>query len=327
LLAAVAAGRLPAAVAPVAPRAGAPEALTTRLSASGRRSLSPARTPVFGPARGRRRGVRQGLLMAAVPATALTAVLAAQLPGLTSTNDAAEGAGGQPGSPAPGCTARYDAYRSPDGSFTAELTVTEAGARTPGRWLVSFAVPAGQRLVASSGAVRLEQRADSVTIDVARTGSDGTATIGLRGRYGTGEGEPTDFALNGTPCGRASTSIVSTTTTTGAKPAGDGAPEAGPGEPASGDGTPRGRRRDASTGQRPSGGSDAGATPTADPSPSSRGSSAPLPPARTPDAPTPTPTEAPTQTPGPVETTAPPGDPTPTESAGGVPGTEPTQTS
>ncbi|MGC5022375.1 protein kinase domain-containing protein [Micromonospora sp. DT47] len=332
-------GRRPATiVGPAVPRAAAPEqVLTTRLAAPASRSTQPVRVPAIGPAAGDgppRRSVRRGLLLAAAPATALTAltaVLAAQLPGLTSANDAAEGAGTGVASPAAGCTARYTADRAPDATFRADLTVTSTGPQAPQAWILSFALPAGQRLTGSSGDVRLRQRAGTVTVDVGRAAPAGTATIGLRGTYDTtaAGGEPTGFALNGLPCGRASTSITSTTT--GSLPADDQGGVNGPGGVSGGGsgGTAPGadgRDADGPYAGDPSRPVDVPSAPTAGPASSQSAATAAPQRSRTAGEPSPTGTTAPPDTPGPVESTETGGEPAPTSSTGDAPAAEPSAT-
>ncbi|MFF5173361.1 protein kinase [Micromonospora sp. NPDC000089] len=328
LLAEVAGVRPSTVVTPLAAASPADPAHTTRLAAPPRRPARAVPAPAGRPARPRR-GVPRAVLLTAAPAVALAAVFAGQLPGLTSTDDAAEGAAA---GPAAGCTARYTANRAPDGTFTADLTVTRTGPRSSDAWALSFGLPAGQRVTGGSDNARLTQRADRVTVDLGAPPAAGTATVTLRGTYRSADrGGPTDFALDGLPCGQAATSITSTTAAqpsevTGA-PAG-GADGGGAGAPVSG-------------GARATHGPRAGdpVGPAANPKPTATDGPAPTPPgaptasatavpgsttavprpAPTSAEPSPTESTAAPQTPAPTESTEAGGEPTPTESAAAEP--------
>ncbi|SCG54128.1 serine/threonine-protein kinase [Micromonospora halophytica] len=275
----------------------------------------------------RRRGAaRRGLLLAAVPSTALAAVLAAQLPGLTSTDDAAEGAGAGSDASSSGCTARYTSHRASDGTFTADLTVTHAGAARSENRTLSFALPAGQRLTGGTEGVHLLRRVRNVTVRVdGPAGPDGTTTVGLWGTYDDStRGEPTGFAVNGVPCRRASTSITSTTVATpSVRPsrttpgAGGGQDEettasARPTDPtAGGSSTPASPDRTPTTGP-PTGAPTSPGVPGVSPRPTT-GAPSPT------QSPSPAQSPSPPDAPGPVESTQPDTPATPTASTGESP--------
>lgn len=256
-----------------------------------------------------RRALRRSLLLAVAPATALAAVLTAQLPGLTSADDAAEGAGAGESSAASDCIARYTTRRAPDGTFTADLAVSHTGAQAPASWVLSFALPPGQRLTDSSAAVRLGPGTDTVTIDLGGDEPpDGTATVSLRGTYeAAGEGMASNFALNGLRCREASTSITSMTLTTPGP--GDRETDRNPSGGRGGDAT--GGSSDAPASEDPTGSDD----PTGNPD----GSLSPTPDASD-TAPTPS---TPPATPSP--TGSPAGTPSPSAGSGDGPSAEPSR--
>ncbi|MGC1214022.1 MAG: hypothetical protein WA890_22525, partial [Micromonospora sp.] len=245
---------------------------------------------------------RQAALLAALPVTALAVVLGAQLPGLTSTNDAAEGAGPNP-LPVPrtasGCLASYTSHRAADGTFSAELTIRvsdDADGRTA-RPVLSFRLPAGQRLTSAGGNGRPHQSGRRVTLRLPDPTTGGRpATLTLRGTYdAASRGAADDFMVDGLPCERASTSVILAPPVPGTEGAASTAAEdRARGNAASGDSeTPRegGRRGPATATTRPAGRtpSSPGAVPTA--------SAAPTPSGATPASPAPgTSTAAPSPT-------------------------------
>ncbi|MFC7546851.1 protein kinase [Plantactinospora sp. GCM10030261] len=194
-------------------------ARTVRISRPVPRPVRSVSTAAAGPDRAsrRRRPTRRQAFVAAVPTVAVAALLVAQLPGLTSTDDAAEGAGA---AGTEGCVARYTARHVTDGTFTAALAVTNTGGRTLPDWSLSFSLPAGHRLTDGGPGVAQQGRTVTVTPDDPIAAA-GTVTLDLSGTYDvTGGGAPTGFTVNGVSCERASTSVVSTPQT----PVTDGVP-------------------------------------------------------------------------------------------------------
>lgn len=238
----------------------------------------------------RRRPFRRGVLLAALPAVAAAAVLGAQLPGLTSTDGAAEGAGGN-ASPAPpiGCLAHYASRRAADGTFSADLTIrlTRIGDGGAARPVLSFTLPAGQRLTGAGRNGQPRQAGRRVTLPLPGSAADGRpVTLALRGTYDTAVPAVADgFAVDDVPCERASASViltppVSVTKDGGTPSTGDdrrprSAADDAPGSPAQ-----NGRRGAAPTTRL------SGAAPS--PRGSSPASAAPAPSAAAPSSPAPT---------------------------------------
>ncbi|WP_255607795.1 serine/threonine-protein kinase [Micromonospora sp. PLK6-60] len=271
----------------------------------------------------RRRPVRRAVLVGGVPAVLAGAVLAAQLPGFTSTRDAAEGATQASEPAARGCTVAYAAQRAVDGTFAAEITVEATGAQPAGQRVLSFRFPPGQRLGAPQDRWQSGQQ---VRIPLP-AGATAEVRVPLRGTYTGGAGAAAEgFALAGVPC-RNSSALVTVAGADGSSATAGQLPAPGGGGAAPGDAPRRpdtvapapaggsageGARRSTPAGEptrgsappsppRPSG--DAGATPTGGAS-SPRPTTAAPPPPEDP-APSTAPTTPPAPAPEPPETTKP----------------------
>ncbi|WP_327034993.1 serine/threonine-protein kinase [Micromonospora ureilytica] len=172
----------------------------------GRRPPGPSGTP--------RRRVRSGIAVG-VPAVLLAAVLVGQLRGLTAADDIAgadipaAGAGGVADAQAGDCAARYTAYHLPDGTFRADLTVTNTSGQWLRDWSLAFALPTGQRLVTDG--TPWDQDRQRVTFNPARQLAPG-ATLAAA-LQGTTEDDnlkaPAGFSVNGLPCHRVVSQIAS----------------------------------------------------------------------------------------------------------------------
>ncbi|MCZ7437779.1 protein kinase [Micromonospora sp. WMMC241] len=257
-------------------------------------------TVVTGSARSRR---RRALLVGGLPVVLAGAVLAAQLPGLSSTGDAAEGAAEPPSGAPFGCAVAWSADRATDGTFGADVSVEVTGPRPAGEPVLSFRLPPGQQLTApldrwqSGRQVRLP-----VAVDPA-----GTTRLPLRGTWTDRAGTVADsFAIGGVPCRRSTVvTIGDSRSATGpdrpwAPPPTELVRDEGP--PASG---APGRASDPPTADpRPSGSaSGADPSPSATPSPSTSPSKSAEP---SESATPPRPTADPTETTDPDPPTTPP---------------------
>lgn len=159
-----------------------------------------------GPAR--LRGIRSRFAVG-VPAVLLAAVLVGQLPGLTALDDAADSDAGGTGAQSGGCAARYTAHPMPDGSFRADLAVTNVGGQWLRDWSLAFALPPGHRVLTAGPSWDQDRR--RVTLAPARPLAPGaTLSAALRG---TVEAErlkaPVAFSVNGLPCDRVVSQIAS----------------------------------------------------------------------------------------------------------------------
>lgn len=226
------------ALRPADPVAGLPAtAGSTRQFIAG--SSAPAGTgrkppvPVRTRDRAGHRRVRAGVAVG-VPAVLLAAVLVGQLPGRKAVDDVvgtdvpAAGAGGVADAQAGDCAARYTAYHLPDGTFRADLTLTNTGGQWLRDWSLAFALPPGQRLVTDDTPWDQDRR--HVTFTPATQLAPGaTLAAALRG---TTEGDnlkaPADFSVNGLPCDRVVSQIASPVVAPGA-PSAPGLRTAAPG--------------------------------------------------------------------------------------------------
>ncbi|MFR9778958.1 protein kinase domain-containing protein [Micromonospora sp. MS34] len=170
--------------------------------------------------RGRTRPTRHAVLAGALPVVVAGAVVAAQLPDLTSTDDAAEGAAQASTAPS-ACTVRYFAQRDTDGTFRADVAVTLTADPRSSAAVLSFRLPAGQRLTSpASGRQSGRQVRIPLTLD-----ASGAAAARLGGTYRSRDGSSADaFTVAGVPC------LESSTLVTGAG-AGAGGPGTDPAPP------------------------------------------------------------------------------------------------
>ncbi|MBQ1016842.1 protein kinase [Micromonospora sp. D93] len=170
--------------------------------------------PTGTPHRAGHRRVRSGIAVG-VPAVLLAAVLVGQLPGRKAVDDvagtdiSAAGAGGVADAQDGECAARYTAHHLPDGTFRADLTVTNTGGQWLRDWSLAFALPPGQRLVTDDTPWDQDRR--HVTFTPATQLAPGaTLAAVLRG---TTEGDnlkvPAGFSVNGLPCNRVVSQIAS----------------------------------------------------------------------------------------------------------------------
>ncbi|WBB76653.1 serine/threonine-protein kinase [Micromonospora sp. WMMD1128] len=234
-------------------------------------------TVATGTARSRR---RRALLVGSLPVALAGAVLAAQLPGLSSTGDAAEGAAELPSAAPFGCAVAWSSDRATDGTFGADVTVEVSGPRPAGEPVLSFRLPPGQRLTApldrwqSGRQVRLP-----VTVDRA-----GTTRLPLRGTWTDRTGTAADsFAVGGVPCRRSAIVTIGDTRSA----TGPSRPEAPPTtEPVRADAPPSDAMPDSE--------------PTADPQPSGPASDEPS------HSATPSPSTSPSRSATPSESATPP---------------------
>ncbi|KXK61840.1 hypothetical protein AWW66_11700 [Micromonospora rosaria] len=183
---------------------------------------------------------RHPLLLAAAPAAILVAVLGTQLPGVGTADDSGDGvrADAAPVEPVPGCAARYVARHDLDGTFVAEVVVTNSGTAVLPSWQLGFTLPAGQRLVGSPDDVEVRQQGQGITVRAGQALTPGgTTTLSVRGTHDvTGAGAPREFTLNGTRCDQAFATVtsasgptsVTSTGDTGGIGAADGEPSAAP---------------------------------------------------------------------------------------------------
>ncbi|GGL07502.1 serine/threonine-protein kinase [Mangrovihabitans endophyticus] len=275
---------LRAAAAPVSPPAavGAP--------------TSPAGAPVAAVAPDRRHRwrarSRRVAVVASVPAVVVLGMLAAQAIGLGSPEQAAE-AGQQDPADQAGCAALYTSDRDPDGSFAAELAVTNTGADPLDNWSVDFEVPQGHTITEVSDA-GWSQHERGVTLNARDELAPGaTRTLSLQGTFDKdGDGVPDDFTVDGTACARAVTRV---------QVSGSPLPVGGNGGGASDDssGTANQADRPARKTETTRRGSPAKTTKPADPKPSATPSED--------SSPSATPSGG-SGTPSPSESTTPPGD-------------------
>ncbi|WP_428962780.1 protein kinase domain-containing protein [Micromonospora fluostatini] len=183
---------------------------------------------------------RRPLLLAAAPAAVLVAVLGTQLPGVGTADDSGDGvrADAAPVAPVPGCAARYVARHDLDGTFVAEVVVTNSGTAVLPSWQLGFTLPAGQRLVGSPDDVEVRQQGQGITVRAGQALTPGgTTTLSVRGTHDvTGAEAPGEFTLNGTRCDQAFATVTSasgptsvpSTGGTGGIGAADGEPSAAP---------------------------------------------------------------------------------------------------
>ncbi|MER6758084.1 serine/threonine-protein kinase [Micromonospora echinofusca] len=187
----------------------------------------PGTVPVPGPAR--LRGLRSRAAVG-VPAVLLAAVLVGQLPGLTALDDAADSGSGSADPQSGGCAARYTAHQMADGSFRADLAVTNIGGQWLRDWSLAFALPPGHRVLTTGTSWDQDRR--RVTLAPARPLAPGaTLAAALRG---TVEAErlkaPVAFSVNGLPCDWVVSQIASPVVGSAPPPA--SAPSAGKGRSA-----------------------------------------------------------------------------------------------
>lgn len=287
----------------------------------------PGTTVVAAPGtrvRGGRQSARRAVLLAALPATAVAAAFAVQLPGLTSTRD---GAGAGPdAAPAPaavsGCLARYTSHRAADGTFAAEVAVTVVGAAPADEPVLSFTLPPGQRLTVAGGQERVEQSGRTVSLPLPRPAGARPVTVSIQGTYdAASDGTARDFTVDGVACERSSTSVtsVSPSPLPSDRTTGGSAGGGRPGAPVNDVGTDRKRgAADDDVDRRPStdgSGRPGAGTPSPSTTPSPDGgdgpTESPAPASPSPDASEP----APTTSPDPTPSTEPA--PEPTGTAGG----------
>ncbi|TNH28625.1 hypothetical protein FHG89_14370 [Micromonospora orduensis] len=169
--------------------------------APGGRTLSGA---VGASASGRR--LRAGVAVG-VPAILLAVVVAGQLPGLTAFRDAADSdsADADPGR----CAARYTAQHLPDGTFQADLTVTNTGTRWLRDWSLAFMLPSGQRLLTDGTSWDQDRRRVTLT-PATQLPPGATLAAALRGTIEEGNLKaPAAFSVNGLPCDQVVNQIAS----------------------------------------------------------------------------------------------------------------------
>lgn len=134
-----------------------------------------------------------------------------------------------------GCQVTYQA-NSWTGGFTANLTVS-VGSTAVSSWTLTWSYPGGQQVTNAWSATVSQSGTQVTATNAAYNGTvpvGGSVQFGLQGTYPTANPDPTDFALNGTPCNGA-----------GATPSASASPTSGPGPSAS---------PSASTGPSPSSG-------------------------------------------------------------------------
>ncbi|MBQ1076619.1 protein kinase [Micromonospora sp. C31] len=310
---------VPVVVRPAGPVSDLPSATgSTRAPTDGPRapartgSTRPGTVRAAGPTRLRRLRSRAAV---GVPAVLLAAVLAGQLPGLTTLHDAADSDTGGAEAQSGGCAARYTAHRMPDGGFRADLTVTNIGGQWLRDWSLAFALPPGHRLLTTGTSWDQDRR--HVTLDPASPLAPGaTLAAALRG---TVEAErlkaPVVFSVNGLPCDRVVSQIASPVVGSAPPPASaPAAPGSGPaGEaaapPPSGD-EPEPPTAPADSDPLPPGpGPGGGPQPPASPPATGNPQATATPPA--PVDPSPTSDPSPSTEPSPTSDPSPSGDPSP----------------
>jgi serine/threonine-protein kinase len=178
---------------------------------------TPAPALAAAPTRPGRRRIparRLGALVTA-PTAVAAGVLAMQLPGLSSPDEAVRAEKPQSAAGGAQCAAAYSSSRRTDGSFAARLRMVNTGDRSLPDWRVRFAVPQGHRIVEVAG-MDWEQGRGTVTVTANRPLPAGAAaTVTFHGTFDrTGEGVPDGFAVNGVECTRAVTRVQTSATTT-----------------------------------------------------------------------------------------------------------------
>ncbi|NYI04352.1 cellulose-binding domain-containing protein [Allostreptomyces psammosilenae] len=147
--------------------------------------------PVSSSPRGDRRRALAALLAGVLAALAAVAVTALpQRPARADVSAAAV------------CDVTYRANQW-TGGYTAEITVTNLGAALNG-WQLRWTYPAGQRVTSAWNAQVTQDGTRVTAVSAAHNASLATgasASFGLQGTWTTANPAPTDFALNGTPCG------------------------------------------------------------------------------------------------------------------------------
>jgi serine/threonine protein kinase len=107
------------------------------------------------------------------------------------------------GSTAGTCEVRYQSRGDSNGSFTADLALTNIGAQSVSPWVLSFTLPGDQTLVSASGA-GWSQSGRTVTLHDdgldARLAPHAAKTVTLTGTYQAADPPPAAFTINGVPC-------------------------------------------------------------------------------------------------------------------------------
>jgi hypothetical protein len=99
------------------------------------------------------------------------------------------------------CRVRYQVRRDSGTAFDVSLIVTNIGDNAVGGWLLEFAFPGNQRLIASTGpAGQVEQRGRQVSVRAGTLRPGKEAEISLRGAYRLSNPLPLAFTVDGRAC-------------------------------------------------------------------------------------------------------------------------------
>jgi serine/threonine-protein kinase len=142
-----------------------------------------------------------GALAAAVLMLVTWAVPDGSPPSTQAAGDPPAAAADDPATrPELGCQVRYVTRSDAAGNFSVDLTVTNTGTRPLPDWVLVFDYPGDQQVIDLTGGAHSQ---DGGRVHLAGAGTlapGGSATVGLRGTYSTGNPMPTAFELEGMPC-------------------------------------------------------------------------------------------------------------------------------